>query len=147
MINKAIVVGHLGHAPRIVETGKTPFAAFSVATTERWRDKDGERHESTDWHDVVAWGERWVTVAKMMRKGSKVYVEGQMKKRKYTGKDGVERTVCEVVLSGFRGNVQLLDRAPSDRAPDPEDPYGGSGGGGQTEPQGGDFDGYEGFER
>ena len=111
-VNKVILVGHLGRDP---ETRHTQDGAaivnLSVATSENWRDKSsGERREKTEWHRVVIFNERLGEVAqKYLKKGSKVYIEGQLQTRKWTDQSGVEKYTTEVVLSRFRGELTMLD--------------------------------------
>lgn len=118
-VNKAILVGHLGGDPDIRRTTQmgAPVASFSVATSESWRDKaTGERKERTDWHRVVIFQEGLVKfVEQYLKKGSKVYVEGAMRTRKWTDGQGIERFTTEVVLQGFQSKLVSLDRA--ERAP------------------------------
>jgi single-strand DNA-binding protein len=117
-VNKAIVVGFVGKDPEIRRTAAgVPIASFSVATSESWRDKaTGERKEHTDWHNVVVFNEGLAKIVEQyVKKGSRIYVEGAMKTRKWE-KDGVTRYVTEVVLGAFGASIQLLDRADG-RAP------------------------------
>lgn len=102
MINKVILIGHLGSDPetRHLEGG-TAVARISVATTESYKDKAGEWVNLTDWHNVILWRDLAERAEKYLKKGSKVYVEGKISYRKYT-KDGVERTVTDIVASTFR---------------------------------------------
>ncbi len=113
-INKVILVGNLGRDPE-VRTGQdgTKIVNFSVATSETWRDKaSGERKERTEWHRIVIFNPHLAEVAQnYLKKGMKVYVEGQLQNRKFTDKDGQERERSEVVLQRFRGDLQMLDRA------------------------------------
>jgi single-strand DNA-binding protein len=111
-INKVILVGNLGRDPEVRSTQDgSKMANLSVATSESWRDKaSGERREKTEWHRVVIFNDRLAEVAeKYLRKGAKVYIEGQLQTRKWTDKDGQERYSTEVVLSKFRGDLQMLD--------------------------------------
>lgn len=125
-VNKQILVGHLGKAPKI-STSRTGarYATLRVATSESYRDKaTGERKERTEWHDVVIYNERLVEVAeKYLVSGSKVYVEGQTCHREWTDEKGVKRRITEVVLRQYRGELARLDRAEHAPAPD-EDSYG-----------------------
>src|SRR6202163_1801230 len=113
-VNKVILVGNLGKDPEIRRTQDgRPIANLSVATSENWRDKaSGERKERTEWHRVVIYNENLAKVAEQyLRKGSKIYLEGQLQTRKYNDKDGAEKFSTEIVLTRFRGELVLLDRA------------------------------------
>jgi single-strand DNA-binding protein len=129
-VNKAILIGNLGRDPEIRSTQDgTKIANFSVATSENWRDRStGERRERTEWHRVVIFDEKLTEIAeKYLRKGSKVYVEGQIQTRKWQDQSGQEKYTTEVVLNRFRGTLTMLDsRRDSEGGGD----YGGSGGGG-----------------
>ncbi|HEX3809433.1 MAG TPA: single-stranded DNA-binding protein [Rhizomicrobium sp.] len=111
-VNKVILVGNLGKdpEPRRMPSGEL-MVNLSVATSENWRDKaSGERKEKTEWHRVVIWNENLAKVAEQyLKKGAKVYIEGQLSTRKWTDKDGVEKYSTEVVLNRFRGELQMLD--------------------------------------
>src|SRR6185503_19523314 len=111
-VNKVILVGNLGRDPemRRMPSGDA-MVNLSVATSESWRDKaSGERKEKTEWHRVVIFNPNLAEVAeKYLRKGSKVYLEGQLATRKWTDKDGQEKYSTEVVLNRFRGELVLLD--------------------------------------
>ncbi len=111
-VNKVILVGNLGRDPEVRHTndGK-PIVNLSVATSETWRDRNsGERRERTEWHRVVIFNERLGEVAqKFLQKGSKVYLEGQLRTRKWTDQQGVEKYSTEVVLENFRGELTMLD--------------------------------------
>ena len=111
-VNKVILVGNLGRDPEIrrMQDGR-PIANLSVATSESWRDKNtGERKEKTEWHRVVIFNEGLAKIAEQyLKKGSKVYLEGQLQTRKWTDKDGVEKYTTEVVLQGFNSALTMLD--------------------------------------
>ena len=111
-VNKVILVGNLGRDPeaRQMQDGN-PVVNLSLATSESWKDKNtGERREKTEWHRVVIFNERLADVAqKFLRKGSKIYIEGQLQTRKWTDQSGVEKYSTEVVLQRFRGELQMLD--------------------------------------
>ena len=112
-VNKVILVGNLGRDPEIrnAQDG-TKIANFSVATSETWRDKaTGERKERTEWHRVVIFNDRLADVAaQYLKKGMKVFVEGQLQTRKWTDKEsGQEKYTTEVVISRFKGDFQMLD--------------------------------------
>lgn len=125
-VNKVILIGNVGRDPVIRggKDGARKVAAFSIATAESWKDKEtGERKEQTEWHNIVCFNDRITEfVEKYIRKGMRVYVEGQQKTRKYE-KDGVERYVTETVISAFRGDVQSLEKIEGRGAPD-EGEYG-----------------------
>ncbi len=111
-VNKVILVGNLGRDPEFTQTqdGRR-FARLSVATSERWRDRQsGERREQTEWHRVVIFNENLVDVAeRFLKKGSKVYLEGQLQTRKWQDQSGQDRYSTEVVLGRFRGELTMLD--------------------------------------
>jgi len=111
-VNKVILVGNLGRDPEIRRTQDgRPIANLNVATSETWRDKTtGERREKTEWHRVVIFNEGLCRIAEQyLKKGSKIYLEGQLQTRKYTDKDGVEKYSTEVVLQGFNSSLTMLD--------------------------------------
>ncbi|SDB70720.1 single-stranded DNA-binding protein [Belnapia rosea] len=164
-VNKVILVGNLGRDPEVrnMQSGDR-VVSFSIATSESWADRaSGERKERTQWHRIAIFNQKLGEIAeKFLKKGSKVYLEGQLESRKYTDKDGNEREVTEVVLSRFRGELTLLDgrggggemgeggggsaggrssggyeRSGGDRAPASR---GGGGGGGWDKPKGGASD-------
>jgi|GEM_PF-293162 len=111
MINKAIIIGHVGGDPDIrslPDGGRV--ANFTLATSERWNDKDGNKQERTEWHRITIWNEGLVKVVESyVKKGSKLYVEGQLQTRKWQDKDGVDRYTTEIVLKPYRGEIKLLD--------------------------------------
>jgi single-strand DNA-binding protein len=157
-VNKVILVGNLGRDPEVRRLGSgDPVVNLRIATSETWKDKaSGERKEKTEWHSVVIFNENLARVAEQyLKKGSKVYLEGQLQTRKWTDQQGVEKYSTEVVLQRFRGELTILDsrgggssefgdeepgqirsggdfgRSPSqDRRPAPSSGGGGSGGGG-----------------
>ena len=111
-VNKVILIGNLGADPEIRRTQDgRPIANLRVATSESWRDKaTGERKEKTEWHRVVIFSEGLCKIAEQyLKKGSKIYIEGQLQTRKYNDKDGVEKYSTEVVLQRFRGELTILD--------------------------------------
>ena len=130
-VNKVILVGNLGKDPEIRRTQDgRPIAQLSVATSESWRDKNsGERKEKTEWHRVVIFSEGLAKIAEQyLKKGAKVYLEGQLQTRKYTDKDGNEKYSTEVVLQGFNSTLTMLDGRS-----------GGGGGSFGSDDAGGDF--------
>jgi single-strand DNA-binding protein len=123
-VNKVILVGNLGKDPEVRRmTSGDPVVNLSIATSESWRDKaSGEKKEKTEWHRVVIFNKNLAEVAeKYLKKGAKVYVEGQLQTRKWTDKDGAEKYSTEVVLQNFRGELTMLDGKSG----------GGEGGGGR----------------
>ena len=113
-VNKVILVGNLGADPEIRRTQDgRPVANLRVATSESWKDKTtGERREKTEWHRVVIFNENLCRIAEQyLKKGSKVFIEGQLQTRKWQDQAGQDRYSTEVVLQGFRGELTLLDRA------------------------------------
>lgn len=111
-VNKVILIGNLGRDPEIRSTqdGKE-IANLAIATSESWKDRNsGERKEKTEWHRVVIFNDGLVSVVKnYLKKGAKVYIEGQLQTRKWTNKEGQEQYSTEVVLQGFNSTLQMLD--------------------------------------
>ncbi len=128
-VNKVILIGNLGRDPEVktfANGGKV--CNLSLATSENWRDKaTGERKERTEWHRVAIFNERLVDVAeKYLKKGAKVYLEGQLETRKWTDQSGVEKYSTEVVLRQFRGELTMLDgRGGGGAGGPPDDEMGG----------------------
>lgn len=143
-VNKVILVGNLGRDPEMRRLGSgDPVCNLRLATSESWKDKaTGERKEKTEWHSVVIYNDNLARVAEQyLRKGSKVYIEGQLQTRKWTDNSGVEKYTTEVVLQRFRGEMTILDGrgGGGDFAGEEE-------GGGQIS-RGGDFGGGRGGDR
>ena len=112
-VNKVILIGNLGRDPEIRYTpGGSPVANFTMATTERWTDPNGEKKEKTEWHRIVVWGKQAEIAAEYLRKGRQVYIEGSLQTREWTDRDGNKRYTTEVKAQ----RLQLLGRA-EDRAP------------------------------
>lgn len=114
-VNKVILMGHLGRDPEVrTMNNGGQVVNISVATSETWRDKNtGERQTKTEWHRVVIFNERFGEVAqKYLRKGSGVYLEGELQTRKWTDQSGNEKYATEVVLQRFRGELKLTDKKP-----------------------------------
>ncbi len=129
-VNKVILVGNLGADPEVRRTQDgRPIVNLRIATTESWRDKgSGERKERTEWHRVVIFSEGLCKVAEQyLKKGSRVYLEGQLQTRKWQDQQGQDRYSTEVVLQGFSAQLVMLDRA------------GGSGGSSGPDDGGADF--------
>ena len=111
-VNKVILVGSLGKDPEIRTTQDgREIANLSIATSESWKDKTtGERKEKTEWHKVVIFSDGLVNVVKnYLKKGAKVYIEGQLQTRKWTDKDSIDRYSTEIVLQGFNSSLVILD--------------------------------------
>ena len=136
-VNEVILVGNLGRDPEVRRLGDgNPVVNLRIATSETWKDKaSGERKEKTEWHSVVIFNENLGRVAEQyLKKGSKVYLEGQLQTRKWTDKDGIEKYSTEIVLQRFRGELTILDS----RGQGGGSEYGDEEGGGQIS-RGGDF--------
>lgn len=130
-VNKVILVGNLGRDPEVRHTqNNQKVVNMRIATSERWRDRQsGENKERTEWHSVVIFNENLADIAeRYLRKGSSVYVEGQLQTRKWTDQSGVEKYSTEVVLQGFNSTLTMLDGRS-----------GGGGGGSFGSDEGGDF--------
>ena len=149
-VNKVILVGNLGADPeaRSLNNGGE-VVNMRVATSEQWKDRDGNRQERTEWHNVVIFNENLGRVAKSyLRKGSKVYLEGQIQTRKWQDQSGNDRYTTEIVLQRFRGELVLLDSreggggARGAFGDDFSDDFGGGGGASkpQSRPQPAAFD-------
>jgi len=111
-VNKVILVGNLGRDPEVRSMNSgDKVCNLSVATSESWNDKNtGERQERTEWHRVVIFDQRLIDVCeKYVKKGSKLYIEGQLQTRKWTDQQGIEKYSTEVVLQRFRGELTMLD--------------------------------------
>ena len=115
-VNKVILLGNLGKDPEIrsMQSGKK-MASFSIATSKKWKDRNTqEQKESTSWHNIVVFNEGLVDVIeKYVKKGSKIYIEGELSTRKYQDKDGNDRYTTEVVLQGYNSNLTMLGSSNS----------------------------------
>jgi len=134
-VNKVILIGNLGRDPEIrtfQNGGKV--GNLRIATSEQWKDRNsGERREKTEWHSVAIMSEGLVgVVERFLKKGSKVYIEGQLETRKWQDQSGQDRYTTEIVLRGFNGTLQMLDGRGEG---------GGAGGGGYDEGRGGGYSG------
>ena len=111
-VNKVILLGNLGRDPEIRSTQSgSKMATFSMATSKRWRDKNTqEQRDKTSWHNIVVFGDGLVDIVeKYVKKGSKIFLEGELQTRKWQDSDGNDRYTTEVVLQGFNSNLTLLD--------------------------------------
>lgn len=136
-VNKVILVGNLGRDPEVRRLNSgDPVVNLRLATTETWRDKSsGERRERTEWHSVVIFNENLARVAEQyLKKGAKVYIEGQLQTRDWEDQSGQKRYTTEVVLQRFRGELQMLDSR-------------GGGGGAEDRSSGADFGSSDPMER
>jgi single-strand DNA-binding protein len=123
-VNLAILVGNLGRDPELRYTPNgQAVASFSIATTEKWKDKSGQTAERTDWHNIVCWGRNAEVANQYLKKGNPVYIEGRIQNRTYDDKDGNRRYISEVVVR----RLQLLGR-PSGSTGDRDDSTGGASG-------------------
>jgi single-strand DNA-binding protein len=138
-VNKVILLGNLGRDPEVRRLNSgSPVVNLRVATSESWRDKTtGERQERTEWHNVVIFNENLAKVAEQyLKKGSKVYIEGQLQTRKWQDQSGADKYTTEVVLQRFRGELTLLDRAGDNAGAESGGEFGRSSpmeGGGRSE--------------
>lgn len=129
-VNKVILVGNLGADPEIRRTQDgRPIANLRIATSESWKDKNtGERREKTEWHRVVIFNEGLCRVVEQyLKKGAKVYLEGQLQTRKWQDKEGQDRYSTEVVLQGFNSQLTMLDSRGGGGGASFDEPGGGGG--------------------
>ena len=139
-LNKVMLIGNVGNDPEIRYLDSNPqgpqgnakVASFRLATTERYRDRNGETRENTEWHNIVAWRSNADVIEKFVHKGSQIYVEGKLRTRKWTDRDGKDRYTTEIQVD----NLQLLGKRP-DREGDGQGGYGGQQGGYSGSGQGG----------
>lgn len=113
MLNKILLIGNLGRDPELnVTSDGTPVTKFSLAVSRRYKSANGEQKEETEWFNIVAWRQLAETCERYLHKGSKVYIEGRLTQRKYTDREGVQRTSVEVIAS----NMEMLDKKPTEAA-------------------------------
>src|SRR5213082_201272 len=106
MLNKIMLIGNLGRDPELqVTSDGTPFTRFSLAVSRNYKTSSGEKREETEWFNIVAWRQLAETCERYLHKGSKVYIEGRVTQRKYTDREGVQRTSVEVIAN----DMQMLD--------------------------------------
>ena len=140
-VNKVILIGNVGRDPEVRRTTNgDAIVSFSVATSETWRDKaSGERKEKTEWHNVTIFNEQLGKIAEQyVKKGTKIYLEGQLQTREYTDKEGNQRKATDVVLQRYRGELTLLDSRGGAQGGDSF--AGGGGGERQSMPRSGGSD-------
>ena len=149
-VNKVIIVGNLGKDPeaRNFQNGGK-VVNLRIATTENYKDREGNRQEKTEWHSVAIFNERLGEVAeKYLRKGSKVYLEGKLETRKWADKDGQDRYTTEIVLRNFGGELTMLDGRGGEGEGGGERSFSGGGGGGDRPARAGNSGGgYGGGDR
>lgn len=126
-VNKVILIGNLGADPELRYTPSgAAVASFNIATTEKWKDKDGQMQERTDWHKIVLWSRQAEIAKEYLRKGSSVYIEGRLQTRSYDDKDGNKKYVTEIIgqrmqLLGGRAGAGQGGGAPAEPPPAPPD--------------------------
>ena len=124
-VNRATLVGHAGRDPEVRDLKNGGRAAtFSLATAEKWTDREGKPAESTEWHRVVIYGAAVDAVERMLKRGDPVMVEGRIATRKYSDRDGIERSLTEIVVAGPQGMVNILSGR---RTAEGENPASGAG--------------------
>ena len=124
-LNRVTLIGNLGKDPELKYTsGGVAVATFSVATSESWKDQDGNQKEQTQWHNLVAWKKLAEICGEYLKKGSQVYVEGKIQYRTFDGKDGVKRYVTEIVLD----KLVMLGSRVGAQTEEPDKPAPGSDG-------------------
>ncbi len=119
-LNKVMLIGNVGKDPEVRYLENNPqnpganpkMARFPLATSERYRDRNGELREDTEWHNIIAWRNSADVIERFVRKGTQVYIEGRLRTRKYTDSDGKDRYTTEIVVE----NIQLLGKRPEDGA-------------------------------
>ena len=117
MINKVILIGNIGAKPEIRKTQNgDKVASFTIATNETWKDQQGQQQTRTEWHRVVIFGGLTQIVESYLDKGSKIYIEGQLRTRKWQNQQGQDQYSTEVVLTQFKGSLQMLDAKPSNES-------------------------------
>ena len=145
MVNKAIIVGNLGKDPELRYTPQgTAVASFSVATSEKYKDRDGNRQEKTEWHNIIVWRQLAEICGKYLHKGKQVYLEGKIQNRSYEDRDGNKRYITEIVAHQMQmlGTIQDSGGAPQSSMGARQTPAADHSQG-QSRPAGGNYSGYE----
>lgn len=101
-LNKIMLIGRVGQDPQVRQSGENKVASFNLATSEKYRDRNGEVKEQTEWHNIVIWGKMAETVEKYVTKGAQLYIEGKIKTEKYTANDGTDRYTVKVYASSMQ---------------------------------------------
>lgn len=117
-INKAILIGNVGQEPRVRDVNGRKVASFTLATTERYTDRNGETRENTEWHNITCWDKLAEVVEKWVQKGSPLYIEGKITTRKWQDQEGNDRYMTEIVANNLQMLGKKSDNAPAQR----EDP-------------------------
>ena len=137
-MNKVILIGNLGRDPELKMTPSgQALARFSIATTENWKNPQGEKQSKTEWHNIVVWGKQAEIAEKYLRKGKQIMIEGRIQYREYTDQAGVKKTACDIRCDNFVMLGKMDEGGPRANAgshsdfdePLPPPPAGGSGGG------------------
>ncbi len=136
-VNKVILIGNVGKDPEIRTFGNGgKVANFSIATSENWKDKQGQRQEKTEWHNIAVFNDGLVgVIERYVKKGSKLYIEGKLQTRKWQDRDGNDKYTTEVVLQGYGGTLTMLDSRDSQGGGGRMS--GGGSGGGYNQDRGG----------
>ena len=111
-INKAIIAGHVGSVEVKYTGGGDPVLNMSIATNKSWKDKEGNKQTVAEWHRVVVFGKLANLVKDWIKQGSAVYIEGELRTRKWQDKNGTDRWTTEIILSGYNSVLQMLDKKP-----------------------------------
>ena len=135
-VNKVTLIGRLGRDPEMrYTTDGTPVATFSLATSETWKDKNGEKQEKTEWHNIVVWRRLGEIAGEYLKKGREVYLEGKIQSREYTDKEGVKRRAYEIVATEMKmlggngngqaqnGNAAVASQKTANRKPAMDDDF------------------------
>ncbi len=142
-LNKVLLIGNLGRDPELKMTAQgTPVARFSLATTETWRNAQGEKQSKTEWHNVVIWGKQAETAERFLRKGKQVMIEGKIQYREYTDQAGVKKTACDIRCENFvmLGRADEGPRSEPSSYPAPARAQAGEAYEDQGPPAGGSYD-------
>ena len=135
-LNKVLLIGNLGRDPELkMTTGGQPLCRFSIATTETWRDKAGEKQSKTEWHNIVVWGKQAEIAEKYLKKGKQILVEGRIQYREYQDQQGVKKTACDIRCDNFQMLGRMEEGGGGGRSEG-----GFSRGGGSSMPSGPDYD-------
>ena len=125
-MNRVTLLGHAGRDPELRDLKKGGRAAvFTLATTERWKDRDGKPVQTTEWHRIAVYGPAVEAVGKMLRKGDAVLVEGKLATREYRDRDGIDRRITEIVVAGPQGIVNVLSARRMTSGGDADAPHSG----------------------